>query len=457
MWLLPSRQRVGNLKRFFRACRETGLTTPGLVLVNEEELRRDRIAYAPVNLDLPETWQVVGVTAACFHDALRAAWGIVKDLPWAGLLQDDLVPQTADWDQKLVARLNGWNVVSASDGRGTGRMHGAIAWSGDLLRAMGWMYPPGFKHLYGDDVWETLGRETLCWTYRHDVVTHHLNETYQASADATARTIRAHSEPDRKRFETWLAREKGDCVRRIAALRERCGFRAASVDVTNVRLAIATPCGSGRYEGRYRDSLDATLQYLRGQAIPCGTLDERYCADVTLARAKLFSAFLRTNCTHLLWIDDDMGWDVSAVIRLLVASKEFVAAAGPKKEYPIKFAVNCSSDDGDWTALRVDKESGLIPVSEVGLAFAMMTRACCEKMARAYPDLSYRGPNGEIEHAPFIPMVRHNRYLPEDFAFCQRWRLIGGEVWIAPDVRLTHTGAHTFEGKLGDSLKPKSK
>ena len=37
-------------------------------------------------------------------------------------------------------------------------------------------------------------------------------------------------------------------------------------------------------------------------------------------------------------------------------------------------------------------------------------------------------------------------YLSEDYAFCQRWRDIGGEVWLDAAARLTHTGPHAFPG-----------
>lgn len=450
MWLLPTRCRIGNLKRFFRGCRETGLTTPGMVLVNEDELAASGMAYAPANLDLPKDWIVRGVKADCFHDAVRAVWDDVKVLPWIGLLQDDLLPITSNWDGLLVKSLNGWNLASASDGRGSGRMHGAIAWSGELARTMGWITPPGFRHLFVDDVWETLGRETSCWTFREDVITHHLNQTYGAAPDETAIRIRSHHEHDEAIFKTWLASDKDECVRKIVDLRTRHGIRPLVVKHGNVKICIMTPCGSGRYEGRYKDSMDKMMGFFREKNIPTCTIEERYNADVSLARAKLFSMFLRTNATHMLWIDDDMGWEPMSVMRMLAVDKDFVAAAGPKKSYPIKFAVNNSDDAGQFIPLQIDPETGLCDVSEIGLAFALITRSCAERMATAYQDLRFVGPNGEINWALFIPMVRQGRYLAEDFAFCQRWRFIGGKVYVAPDVRLTHTGAHTFEGKLLD-------
>jgi hypothetical protein len=38
-------------------------------------------------------------------------------------------------------------------------------------------------------------------------------------------------------------------------------------------------------------------------------------------------------------------------------------------------------------------------------------------------------------------------YLSEDYAFCQRWRSIGGTLWLDTRGELTHIGTHEFEGR----------
>ena len=37
-------------------------------------------------------------------------------------------------------------------------------------------------------------------------------------------------------------------------------------------------------------------------------------------------------------------------------------------------------------------------------------------------------------------------YVSEDYAFCRRWRNLGGEIWLDLDSRLTHTGPQNFAG-----------
>jgi hypothetical protein len=34
----------------------------------------------------------------------------------------------------------------------------------------------------------------------------------------------------------------------------------------------------------------------------------------------------------------------------------------------------------------------------------------------------------------------------EDYGFCQRWRSIGGRVWVDPAIQLAHIGHHIYTG-----------
>lgn len=41
-------------------------------------------------------------------------------------------------------------------------------------------------------------------------------------------------------------------------------------------------------------------------------------------------------------------------------------------------------------------------------------------------------------------MVYKDFYLSEDYAFCHKWRAIGGKIWLDTVGRLSPTGVHTF-------------
>lgn len=424
--------------------------------MNSIELERDARQYA--ELQLPKDWRIEPVIGdTCMFDALRYAFMNLgaKDWPWVGLVTDDLVCGTPGWDTIMLQSLNGQNVVSANPVVQAHRMHGAIMWSKELLAALGWdsPYPNGFRHWYGDDVWETLGRETGCWKIIENVITKHIHVFQTGVVDETANHVNSNAVADKARYEKWVTKEKEGDLARIRALQASKGTKFFTPDFKDVHLLIGSPAHDARYHDTFLVSLFQTMGLLQAHGGKCEWIQEKYNADISLARTRILDAFLRSPCTHLLMIDSDMGWGMDAVIRLFASKKDFVAVAGPKKSYPLRFAANHVDRTGAPLPLMIDVNAGCAEVTEIGAAFLLINRSVAERMVRAYPELEFNGLTHEPEHALFMPMVMNHAYKAEDFAFCLRWKAIGGQVYVVPDVPLTHSGQHTFAGALSDQDK----
>jgi hypothetical protein len=226
--------------------------------------------------------------------------------------------------------------------------------------------------------------------------------------------------------------------------------------LAGMSIQTATPCGDGRYVRGYVSSFHNTQCVLIELGAKVDFAEMPFVSDIGLARSKIFGNFLRSQHTHLFLVDSDMIWSFHDVVRLILAKKDFVAAAGPKKRWPIEFAANNCSDDGELLKVEWHADTGLVRCTEVGLAFALITKECAQKMADAYQDLKFPGDAGTDEFAIFDSFIvgkgPRRRRLSEDFAFCHRWRRIGGEIFLLPDVKLGHVGSHTWEGALIDAL-----
>lgn len=464
VWLLPTKGRIDNLKRFLSASREMGSATSGLILVNEDELEANRGLYEAVKPYAPSPkWQIIGVKADSYGAAIRAVWPRIKDMQWVGLVSDDLVPCSSGWDTGLVSSLQGWNMVSSNDGWqaqsadiNRSRMHGATVFSGDLLREIGWLFPLGLKHIFHDDIFETIGRETNCWQIRPDILVKHLHEALEGVRGPTMDPTSLLWQHDQAVYKEWVEQEKDATVERVRSLMRRYGVRTMRPNLEGVRLMIATPSIDGKYEGNYVISLFQVMELMKQHGVPSQWSEERYTADVALARSKLLASFRRSNCTHMLMVDADMDFEPQSVMRLFCANTDFVAVAGPKKRYPLSFAANFTDDYGNPLNLQYDADSGTMEVSEIGAAFVLLSRNCVEKMCAAYPELEYIGLTGEVEHLLFAPQVWNKRVMSEDWSFCRRWKAIGGKVLMCPDIALGHTGHHTFRGSFKDAIEAQS-
>ena len=461
VWLLPTNNPV-KLRRFLTYAREMGVSTRGWVVINES----DRQDYESIKAFLPVGWEYRRVKAQCYGDAVRACWEWTKDMPWVGLVADDLVPCSSGWDVKLIAELQGWNMVSSNDGWQAqneditrSRIHGALVISGDLMRTIGWLFPPNLKHIFHDDFLENIGRAGPCWQIKVEVLVKHLHEALEGKRGPTMDPNSDLWKHDEAIFKSWMEKpvEEPDgfasVVSRVKALMERSGVKTFMPDFTGLSLMIATPSIDGTYQGDYVIGLYRTMEALRQYKCNSRWSEERYTADIALARSKILASFLRSDCSHLLMVDADMGWEPKDVMRMLAAKKDFVAVAGPKKRYPLTFAANWTDDKGNPKALEYDPNSGTIEVSEIGCAFVLITRSCAERVYKGYPELTYIGMTGEQERLVFAPMVWHKRIMSEDWAFCKRWRGVGGTVHMIPDIALKHIGTHCFQGSFRQAIE----
>lgn len=221
--------------------------------------------------------------------------------------------------------------------------------------------------------------------------------------------------------------------------------------LANHSVYIATPCMDGKYDREYARSIFNTIILLQNQGIETEWLELPFCSDLPYARSRIFGKFLRSDATHLLMIDSDMGWNPQDVLKMLAIKRDFIAGVGMKKKEGIEFAlVNCD-DHGNVLPILIEADTGIMDISEVGMAFVMISRACAQKMANHYNELIYDN-MGQDEHDLFQPFIipGSKRRLPEDFAFCYRWRKLGGKVHVAPDIRLQHVGRKVWEGAMSD-------
>lgn len=437
MWLLPSKD-PELLHRFFLWCRDTGLASPGLVMVEKKHFEENKDAY--LGLLAPKGWNFHLTDADDFVGQIREAWPTYERLPWVGLLGDDCIPLSINWEKTVLTAVAGWNVVSVHDDRkaGSGGIGRGSVWSGDLMRVAGALFFEGFSEDEQYELWENVATATGSRTHRADIVIR-----------------RPGWEPNHvwanEKVRAWIGENGTPICEKIEDMKKARGIVKWEIDYTDVRLMVAVPSGSGHLDYEFLGCLHETFGMLTSAGVQHQFVIEPNNADIVMARSKLFAKFMRSDCTHLLMIDDDMGWTAQAVGRLFAAKKDFVAVAGPKKREPLQCAVTPLALDKNFGKIHFDVTTGTCEVAEVGGAFCLFTRAFGEKMIAAYPELQYAGIGAETEYSLFLPQIVDGAYKAEDYSLCNRWRKIGGEVHVCPDISLKHVGRKTYEGPWSDT------
>ena len=258
-------------------------------------------------------------------------------------------------------------------------------------------------------------------------------------------------------------------------------------------IFVATPMYGGMCSGMYtRSAIDTT------------TLAARYGIDlkffylfneslITRARNYLVDEFLRAEqYTHLMFVDSDISWDPNDLISLAALCDEdkhpVIGGPYPKKTIAwekVRNAVDAGL--GDNSPLDLEKYTGdfvfnptggnsrislvePVDVLETGTGFMMIHRSVFEKFKETYPKYTYKPDHNRTEHfkgdryihAYFDTIIDNDiwmgegasngsdRYLSEDYMFCQLVRKMGLSVWLCPWMVIQHVGHFVFNGNMKD-------
>lgn len=248
------------------------------------------------------------------------------------------------------------------------------------------------------------------------------------------------------------------------------------------KILVCTPCYGGAVFHTYLTSMWNLVSVANYYGFTVGLQVIGGDSLITRARNSLVHDFLKTDATHLVFIDADIEFDPMDVFRIVSTDKEIVAGSYPiKKVFVNQLAQgiqNGTVDIKDLDSIEnhltnyvihaqkpdeiavskketIEIVNGIAEVYEVGTGFTAIKREVFEKMIEAYPEIKYyedkeldTPKEQRIRYSFFDTLIDEDgRYLSEDYAFCKRWRDLGGKIYLAPDVILNHSGHYIFRGR----------
>lgn len=204
------------------------------------------------------------------------------------------------------------------------------------------------------------------------------------------------------------------------------------------RVMIGMPIGSGTLPWATALSLMKTVDACRATEVPCQIEVVAGSSVVTWARSGIADAFLKSDFTHLFWIDSDIVWEPRDFFRLLGfgAAYSVVSAVYPFKRQPITFLINHVGNPDQYHV----NGHGLIKMNGTGLGFTLVQREVMEKVAAT--KTKRRDPITGQEYADIFRIDHEG----EDLAFFSDVRALGYDLWFDPSIQLGHYGAAIYKG-----------
>ena len=209
------------------------------------------------------------------------------------------------------------------------------------------------------------------------------------------------------------------------------------------KIHFMTPCYGGQItEVCFSSYLQWTILALQNNLdFMVDTLSNE--SNVNRARNSCAAKFLAGDATHLMFVDADIHFNPTDIVKLVAHDKDIVGGIYPQKTLPPKMVVN--------TLDNAKTEGDLVEVGTLGTGFMLIKRGVFEHMIDAgtqkYTDsigLSKAEDNHQYDFFN-CTIDSQGRYLTEDWSFCRKWRELGGAIWADTTIALAHVGYYRFQ------------
>lgn len=215
-----------------------------------------------------------------------------------------------------------------------------------------------------------------------------------------------------------------------------------------MKVVFATPTLT-RPCPEYLASLEASLPLITAAGWTEGYVAEIGCPYISAARSKMLSKALADGADVVVFIDHDLSWAPRDLLTLLQTPGDVVAGTYRFKKDPEEYMGALVTDGDGYPLVRGD---GCVAAHCIPAGFLKVTRRAVEQFMTAYPELVY-GPEAD----PSVDLFNHGAHdgiwYGEDYAFSRNWRALGGDIWLVPNLALTHhTSTTAYPGNFHEFL-----
>ena len=262
------------------------------------------------------------------------------------------------------------------------------------------------------------------------------------------------------------------------------------LSINTVNICILTPCFGSICHTGYVTSLLKTMEIFKKLNV---SISVEFCRNdslVTRARNNLIARAMNDETiTHFLFIDNDIEWEPAEIIKLLCHDKRIIGGVYPIKKYNWDKILKRNEENGLYDGIqqmlshksstmlkdiitdenyirhklvnynlnylegKLQIQNNIAKVKHIATGFMMIQRKTIQKMCQAFPSTKYTDDvnfltkeENKYAYALFDCCIENETYYSEDWLFCNRWRNMGGDIYIDVTISLDHTGIEDYKG-----------
>lgn len=211
------------------------------------------------------------------------------------------------------------------------------------------------------------------------------------------------------------------------------------------KVLLAAPSHDGNVSVWHASALSETCKLGLTKGVNVIAIYMSFDSLVQRARNDIVQLMLEHDFDDLVFIDTDQDWKPEDFFKLLSYDADVVAAPVPKKSDVEQYNVKLL---GEYKVL----DNGLVEVDGVGTGMMRISRQALQQVWDASPE--YQEPHKEKTcRMVFNVEVVDGVLVSEDIVFSNRWKSLGGKIYIDPSIDCAHSGHKRWTGNFSSWIE----
>jgi len=149
--------------------------------------------------------------------------------------------------------------------------------------------------------------------------------------------------------------------------------------------------------------------------------------NVHQSRINIIKEALKYNCSHVLFVDNDMVFGSNALERLLLRDKDIIGVNAMMRSLPSKSTVKVHNEKGEKIYNTSDD---LFECQAVGTGFLLIKLSVFDKLPKPWFFYEH-DENGDMKTG-------------SDMWFCNKAKEAGFKIWCDPTIKIGHLGDYEY-------------
>ena len=230
--------------------------------------------------------------------------------------------------------------------------------------------------------------------------------------------------------------------------------------MTKPSILICIPSHSGFVHVNFMLSLMHSIQHILQKGMEFSLFFDVGKSGIDLPRSQAATYLLKSNHTHLMFLDDDMAWQPELIARMVELDCDIVGA--PYRQKNAEVIYNMRTSDGFDQSTE---NPALCSVHDIATGLLLIKRRVFEALKEQVDVVKDNATKEDIfmffKHCvvrdPISEPDGGMSYMSEDLYFCRIARDAGFQIFAYVDAETGHTGTTTFRGNYADVLENATK